>query len=76
MIWFKERVAIVTMYKQWIWKNGVADTPVSLISFLQIKGWLNEDKILLDFGITNNREYPKTNLDDKIKINKDGGEND
>ncbi|MBQ6500384.1 MAG: hypothetical protein IJI87_03205 [Mogibacterium sp.] len=68
MIWFKERVTIVTMYKHWIWKKGVADTPLSLITFLQIKGWLNEDKIKLDFGITNNREYPKTSLEDKIKI--------
>ena len=28
--------------------NGVIDAPMSLIAFMQIKGWLNEEKILED----------------------------
>ena len=30
--------------------NGVIDAPMSLIAFMQIKGWLNEEKILEDIS--------------------------
>lgn len=48
MIWFKHRRKIERLYYEWAYLNGVADTPISLIAFMQIKGWLNEGKILVD----------------------------
>lgn len=46
MLWFNNRRKVEALYYEWIQKNGVADTPMSLIAFMQIKGWLNEEKIL------------------------------
>ena len=50
MLWFNNRKKVETLYYEWIQKNGVADTPMSLIAFMQIKGWLNEEKILEDIN--------------------------
>lgn len=48
MLWYKDRCKVAANYAAWIKENGVADTPESMVAYLQIKGWLNEDKILND----------------------------
>lgn len=48
MLWFSSRLKIERLYYEWANKNGVADTPMSLVAFMQRKGWLNEEKILED----------------------------
>lgn len=50
MLWFSNRRKVERLYYEWAHKNGVADTPMSLIAFMQIKGWLNEEKILEDIS--------------------------
>lgn len=46
MIGFGHRVKLEKMYHEWLKENGVFDRPVSIIAFLQLKGLLNEDKVL------------------------------
>ncbi len=56
MIWFKHRRKIERLYYEWAHLNGVKNTPISLIAFMQIKGWLNEGKILVDITEQNEEE--------------------
>ena len=39
---------IYNLFIEWCEENKVAKNSQSFIAFLQIKGWLNEDKILND----------------------------
>ena len=48
MLFFKHRMKIERMFLKWCKDNGIMDVPNSVVAFMQIKGWLNEDKILED----------------------------
>lgn len=45
MIFFNHRKKLGELYKQWTIDNHVLDCPSSVVSFLQIKGLLNEEKV-------------------------------
>lgn len=53
MLWYRDRRKVANNYTEWRIENGVADTPESVVAYMQIKGWLNEDKILKDLGEPN-----------------------
>ena len=44
-IHFGRRMAIEKQYLKWCEQNSVAEKPNSMVAFLLIKGWLNEEKI-------------------------------
>lgn len=46
MLYFSHRKKLERLYKAWCEENGILDCPVSLISFLQVKGLLNQEKAL------------------------------
>lgn len=45
MLWFSHRRKIVRLYKCWLRETGAADDPMSLLAFLQTRGWLKEEDI-------------------------------
>ena len=45
MIFYTDRVRIAQEYKVWANENNIKDCAESVIAFLQVKGYLNEDKI-------------------------------
>lgn len=47
-IHFGRRMAIERQYLKWCEQNGVAEKPNSMVAFMLIKGWLNEEKIAED----------------------------
>ena len=46
LIRFSDRMLIADKFVEWGIMNNVKFCPDSVIAFLQIKGWLNEEKIL------------------------------
>lgn len=48
MIFFSHRMKIYDMFINWCEENKVAKNTQSFIAYLQINGWLNEDKIIND----------------------------
>lgn len=46
MILFSDRVKLEDIYRKFLKDNKAKDCPLSVISFLQLKGLLNEDKVL------------------------------
>lgn len=51
MIFFSQRMAIEKKFLKWCKENNVAEKPNSLIAFMEINGWLNEEKIEKDFPL-------------------------
>lgn len=51
MLMFSHRLQIEELYLKWIKENGVADKPNSLIAYMEVNGWLNEERILTDLKI-------------------------
>lgn len=45
---FSDRLKIEELYLDWVKKNGIADKPNSVVAFLQVHNWLNEEKIIED----------------------------
>ena len=45
MVYFNQRNAIAKDYDTWCKKNNVKDCPLSVISYLEGKGFLNEEII-------------------------------
>ena len=58
---FSHRLKLGEAYKKWIKENNVADTPASVIAYLQIIGVLNERKAL-DFVNSLEGETNETNI--------------
>lgn len=48
MVWFSQRMEIERRFLAWCEENGVAVKPNSLVAFMEIKGWLNEEAINRD----------------------------
>jgi len=46
MLLFNNRRKLESLFLKWCNENGVAKTPLSVVSFLQINGLINEDKAL------------------------------
>lgn len=44
MLFFSQRKKLGDLYLEWIEKNGILDCPLSMVSFMQINGLLNENK--------------------------------
>lgn len=44
MLFFSQRKKLGDLYLEWIKENGILDCPLSMVSFMQINGLLNEDK--------------------------------
>jgi len=49
MIFFHIRAWIEKQYIAWINENNVRDCPLSVITFLAIKGYINEEKVLEEY---------------------------
>lgn len=48
---FSERLIAEKMFFEWCEQNGVDKTrPFSVIGFMEINGWINEEKLILDVG--------------------------
>ena len=47
---FKDRLYIERLYNRWIECTGVANSPSSVVAFMSINGWLNEQKIIKDLN--------------------------
>lgn len=48
MILFSQRMEIERRFLEWCTQNKVAPKPNSLVGFMSINGWLNEDAITRD----------------------------
>lgn len=48
MLFYKNRILIEKLFAKWCEENGVAYLPNSLVAYMEIKGWLNIEKILAD----------------------------
>lgn len=44
MLLFSQRKKLGDLYLEWIKENSILDCPLSMVSFMQINGLLNEDK--------------------------------
>ena len=38
MLWYRDRRKVANNYTEWRIENGVADTPESVVAYMQIKG--------------------------------------
>lgn len=56
MITFSNRMDLVRKYNEYIKENWLADTPATVIAFLQINHLLKEDEIKIFLHQTNKRE--------------------
>lgn len=52
MLFYSHRTMIADEYNKWIHDNNVLNSPESMVAFLQIRGWLNEDDILMHYHRT------------------------
>ena len=43
-MWFSQRKQLEDKYYEWIKEHGVKDCPMSVIAFLDLNGYLVEDK--------------------------------
>lgn len=48
MILFSQRMEIERRFLDWCAQNGVAVKPNSLVAFMEINGWLNEEAVIRD----------------------------
>ncbi len=48
MMLFSQRMEIERLFLEWCEQNKVAPKPNSLVAFMSINGWLNEDAITRD----------------------------
>lgn len=48
MLFFKHRKTIEELFYLWAFNQHVKVCPNSLVAYMQIKGWLKEDKIIED----------------------------
>lgn len=62
MILFTQRMQIEKLFLNWCKENGVADKPNSLVAFMQINGWLNEEQIMADFSLMDSIKKKLRNL--------------
>ena len=46
MLFFNHRRKLENLFLKWCKENGVANTPMSVVAFLQINGLIDEDKAL------------------------------
>lgn len=51
MVLFTQRMQIEELYLNWCKENGVAEKPNSLVAFMQINDWLNEEQIMADLKL-------------------------
>lgn len=47
-LFYSHRVQIEKLFAKWCMENGVAYLPNSLVAYMELKNWLNTDKILED----------------------------
>lgn len=62
MILFTQRMQIENLYLNWCKENGVADKPNSLVTFMQINDWLNEEQIMADLNLVDSIKKKLRNL--------------
>ena len=48
MILYSQRMEIERRFYAWCEENGVKKCPVSLVAFMEIHGWLDEDAVVRD----------------------------
>lgn len=48
MMLFSQRMEIERRFLEWCERNKVAPKPNSLVAFMSINGWLNEDAVTRD----------------------------
>lgn len=66
MVLFTQRMQIEELYLNWCKENGVAEKPNSLVAFMQINDWLNEEQIMADLKLM---DVFKKKVD-KLKVTK------
>lgn len=47
-IFFSQRLKIEKLFDAWCEEKHILRVPQSMVAYMQIRGWLNEDKIMED----------------------------
>lgn len=58
MILFSQRMEIERRFLAWCAQNGVAVKPNSLVAFMEMNGWLNEEAVIRDVPFKKMEEKP------------------
>lgn len=65
MVLFTQRMQLEELYLNWCKEHGVTEKPNSMVAFMQINNWLDEEQIMADLNLIDSLKKRLGNLNIK-----------